>query len=117
MARKQSARPLPRWMSAAPDCRETRFVQIGDTLLHNERFKALSPGAFKLYVCCSMEAAGRINFQIPASKAEKYGIPRKSFQRYLQELIDAGFIQLNRSGKTTRTANDYSFYFDWYNPP
>ena len=25
-------------MSAAPDCRETRFVQIGDTLLHNERF-------------------------------------------------------------------------------
>lgn len=61
-------------MSAAPDCRETRFVQIGDTLLHNERFKALSPGAFKLYVCCSMEAAGRINFQIPASKAEKYGI-------------------------------------------
>lgn len=44
-------------------------------------------------------------------------IPRKSFQRYLQELIDAGFIQLNRSGKTTRTANDYSFCFDWYNPP
>lgn len=64
-----------------------------------------------------MEAAGRINFQIPASKLEKYGIPRKSFQRYLQELIDAGFIQLNRSGKTTRTANDYSFCFDWYNPP
>jgi len=72
---KSSAKPLPRWMSAKRDCREARFVQIGNSLLFHEKFRSLSAGAFKLYICCAMEAAGSINFQIPASKAEQYGIP------------------------------------------
>ena len=100
-------------MSAKRDCREARFVQIGNSLLFHEKFRSLSAGAFKLYICCAMEAAGSINFQIPASKAEQYGIPRKSLQRYMKELEEAGFIQKERSGKTTRTANDYSFSFRW----
>ena len=110
---KGGAKPLPRWMSAKRDCREARFVQIGNSLLFHEKFRSLSAGAFKLYICCAMEAAGSINFQIPASKAEQYGIPRQSFVRYMKELEEAGFIQKERSGKTTRTANDYSFSFRW----
>ena len=110
---KSSAKPLPRWMSAKRDCREARFVQIGNSLLFHEKFRSLSAGAFKLYICCAMEAAGSINFQIPASKAEQYGIPRQSFVRYMKELEEAGFIQKERSGKSTRTASDYSFSFRW----
>lgn len=110
---KSSAKPLPRWMSAKRDCREARFVQIGNSLLFHEKFRGLSAGAFKLYICCAMEAAGSINFQIPASKAEQYGIPRQSFVRYMKELEEAGFVQKERSGKTTRTASDYSFSFRW----
>ena len=110
---KSSAKPLPRWMSAKRDCREARFVQIGNSLLSHEKFRSLSAGAFKLYICCAMEAAGSINFQIPASKAEQYGIPPRSLARYIKELEGAGFIQKERSGKTTRTANDYSFSFRW----
>ena len=74
---------------------------------------SLSAGAFKLYICCAMEAAGSINFQIPASKAEQYGIPPRSLARYIKELEGAGFIQTDRSGKSTPTANDYSFCFRW----
>ena len=110
---KSSAKPLPRWMSAKRDCREARFVQIGNSLLFHEKFRSLSAGAFQLYICCAMEAAGSINFQIPASKAEQYGIPPRSLARYIKELEGAGFIQTDRSGKPTRTANDYSFCFRW----
>ena len=110
---KSSAKPLPRWMSAKRDCREARFVQIGNSLLFHEKFRSLSAGAFKLYICCAMEAAGSINFQIPASKAEQYGIPPRSLARYIKELEGAWFIQTDRSGKSTRTANDYSFCFRW----
>lgn len=110
---KSSAKPLPRWMSAKRDCREARFVQIGNSLLFHEKFRSLSAGAFKLYICCAMEAAGSINFQIPASKAEQYGIPPRSLARYIKELEGAGFIQTDHSGKSTRTANDYSFCFRW----
>ncbi len=98
---KSSAKPLPRWMSAKRDCREARFVQIGNSLLFHEKFR------------CAMEAAGSINFQIPASKAEQYGIPPRSLARYIKELEEAGFIQKERSGKSTRTASDYSFSFRW----
>ena len=97
---KSSAKPLPRWMSAKRDCREARFVQIGNSLLFHEKFRSLSAGAFKLYICCAMEAAGSI-------------IPLQSFVRYMKELEEAGFIQKERSGKSTRTASDYSFSFRW----
>lgn len=117
MSKCQSARPLPGWLSAARDGREKRFVQVGDTLLFNDCFKALSPGAFKLYICCSMQAAGRIDFQMAASKAEQYGIPRTSFNRYMNELQKAKFVELVKSGRTTRTPNDYRFIFDWKKPP
>ena len=110
---KRGAKPLPRWMSAKSDCRESRFIQVGNSLLFNEKFRNLSAGAFKLYICCAMESAGSINFQIPASKAEQYGIPSRSLARYIKELERAGFIQTARSGKSTRTANDYSFCFRW----
>lgn len=110
---KGGAKPLPRWMSAKRDCREARFVQIGNSMLFHEKFRSLSAGAFKLYICCAMEAAGSINFQIPASKAEQYGIPPRSLARYIKELEEAGFIQKERSGKSTRTASDYSFSFRW----
>ena len=76
-----------------------------------KKFRSLSAGAFKLYICCAMEAAGSINFQIPASKAEQYGIPRQSFVRYMKELEEAGFIQKERSGKIHPDSKRLFFLF------
>ena len=113
MGRKKRVNPLKRWLSASPDCRENRFIQVGDTLLHDERFKKLGASACKLYFCCAMESAGEREFQMPLSKAAKYGFSESTFRRALDELESGGFIQTIRSGKNTRTASDYQFSFKW----
>ena len=106
---------MRRWLSASSDAKERRFIQVGDTLFHSQKFKVLSSGAKILYLYCAMESAGQQNFQMPVSCAEKYGIPSSSLRRYLKELEENHFIQVTRSGKNTRTANDYQFCFDWLN--
>ena len=106
---------MPFWLSTAAGGHEARFIQVGDTLLNNARFKNLSPAAKALYFCCAMEAKGNRNFQMTESRAVKYGITPSSLRRHLKELKDSGFIQITRSGKNTRTANDYQFCMDWRN--
>ena len=101
---KSSAKPLPRWMSAKRDCREARFVQIGNSLLFHEKFRSLSAGAFKLYICCAMEAAGSINFQIPASKAEQYGMYYTLLWSII-EAIDKSQAELLDTAKTLDELN------------
>lgn len=114
MARKKkTARPLPPWASALPDCRDPCFIQVGTSVFCDDKFKALGASAFKLYFCCMSESAGKINFQMPLSKAEKYGFSASTFRRALAELEKSGFIQTTRSGKSTRTASDYQFSFKW----
>ena len=66
-----------------------------------------------LYILAANESAGKREFQLPATKIEALGIPVRTARNYLKELEAAGFIELVRSGKTTRTANDYQFCFRW----
>ena len=35
----------------------------------------------------------------------------------MNELQKAKFVELVKSGRTTRTPNDYRFIFDWKKPP
>lgn len=108
MAKSQSSKPLKRWLTASSDCREKRFVQIGNTLLFDKKFTSLSVGARYLYILAANEAAGSRDFQFPALKMKALGI---------KELIDAGFVELVRSGRNTRTPNDYRFSFYWLGTP
>lgn len=78
------------WLSAKADCKEGRFIQIGNSLLLSEQMGKLKPGARYLYLCMTMEAGGKREFTFPASSAEKYHIPPSSFDRFKAELIDAG---------------------------
>ncbi len=101
------------WLSAKADCKEGRFIQIGNSLLLSEQMCKLKPGARYLYLCMTMEAGGKREFTFPASSAEKYHIPPSSFDRFKAELIDAGFIRIKESGRLTREKNVYEFVFDW----
>ena len=115
MARRKAAKncALSPWLSAKGDCREGRFIQVGNSLLLSTRFQVLSAGAKHLYLCMAMEAGGRRSFKLPHSAAaKKYGVPSRSFDRYVAELVSAGFIKKD-SGKTTRTPNEYLFLLDW----
>lgn len=101
------------WLSAKPDGREGRFIQIGNSLLLSEQFGKLKAGARDLYFRMAMESGGEREFTFPASSAEKHHIPPSSFDRFKAELIDAGFIRIKESGRLTREKNVYEFVFDW----
>ena len=105
------------WFSARSDGKENRFLQIGNTLLLSDKFKNLSYGAQILYFCMGMESGGKKQFPFPASSAKKYGIPRNSFARFKDELIQAGFIRTVFYGRITREKNLYEFRIDWQAQP
>lgn len=114
--RAAKCRPLPPWMSARADGRDGRFVQVGNSLLLSERFRALNANAQMLYLCASMESGGEREFSFPSSTMEKYHFTRSTACAALTELIAGGFVELVSSGKNTRTANVYKFSLRWKEP-
>ena len=104
---------IPFWLSARPNCKEGRFVQVGNSLLLSEAFHALSTGARCLYLDAAMESGGRPSFTFPQSAAKKYGLSPRSMRRHIQELINAGFIKVEASGRWTREDNRYAFSMRW----
>lgn len=115
--KKEKSKPLKRWLTAKDDQRETRFIQVGNSLIFNEHYKALSVGARYFYLLCAMEAGGNRFFQFPASKMKAMGIPTRTARNYVEELKAAGFIECTQNGKCTRQPNDYQFSFRWLEPP
>ena len=112
MPRHKSRPTIVPWLSAKPDNREKRFIQVGDSLLFSKAFRELHMGARYLYFCMAMESGGKRDFQFPAAAAQKYGFSSSSFWTYVQELTDKRFI-ICRSNKHLRQPNDYSFSDGW----
>ena len=109
VAERCSIRP---WLSARADCKEKRFIQVGDSLLFSDSFKSLSTGAQMLYLCMCMESGGQRNLVFPLSAAKKYGIAQRSFRRYLEELEKASFIE-KVSLANLKKPNEYTFSLTW----
>ena len=104
------------WLSANCDCRERRFIQVGNSLMLSKEYARLSIGARFLHLCMSMEAGGKRDFQFPQRAFKKYGIATSSARRYIKELEKQGFITCS-SGKCVRQPNNYSFSFMWKSSP
>lgn len=101
------------WLSAKSNCKEGRFIQIGNSLLLSKTFQKLSPGAQMMFLCMAMESGGRRDFKFPHSSILKYGFNKNYGAKYINELIENGFIELVSSGWTVRQANEYRFAFEW----
>jgi hypothetical protein len=102
------------WLSARSDCKDQRFIQLGNSLLLSYQWQHLKPGASNLYLCMCMEAGGQRQFQFPRSTAQnKYGIDDASFRRYTRELLEAKFIILVSSGACSKQPNIYAFSDGW----
>lgn len=112
MSQKKSRATLLAWLSASLDCKEGRFVQVGNSLLLSEQFQTLSAGARFTYLAMCMEGGGKREFVFPLSAAKKYGIASMSLRRQVDELVKGGFITV-RSGACVRAPNIYTFSFDW----
>ncbi len=109
------------WLSGRSDCKEGRFIQIGNSLLLSRRtedgdegnlFLNLSPGARLTYLCMAMEAGGKKEFKFPNAAIKKYGLPVRSARRWIEELEQNGFIICNHA-LYTREANVYVFTATW----
>lgn len=101
------------WLSAKYDCKEGRFIQIGNSLLLSKNFQALSIYARHMVLCMAMESGGRRQFIFPKSAGAKYGISYHTYRNCLAELKEALFIRCIEDNHTLRKPNVYEFISDW----
>lgn len=119
MARKKAAQnaDIKPWLSARRDCKEGRFIQVGNSLLLSKEFQALSPGANHMYACMALEAGGKNEFEFPRNAGAKFGIPETSFKRHKAELVEHRFIKCKQNNGNVQQANIYMFCSDWKPAP
>ena len=108
MAKYKKTALLP-WLSAKPDGKDRRFIQVGNSLLLSKRFQSLSAGARWLYLSMAMESGGRREFIFPLSSAKKYGISSTCLRRQIAELKASGLLQVDCM-RCIREPNVYRFY-------
>ena len=102
------------WLSARPDHKEGRFIQVGNSLLFSKAFQDLSAGARFLYLCMAMEAGKVSNVLFPRGAGKKYGISATSFDRQIRELQEKGFLTRIESPSLGRCdPGRYKFIQDW----
>lgn len=116
MGRKKKVDP-PFWVTGKKGGKSTSgqpipFIQIYADLMQAQTFNSLSAGARWCYLSMVTEAKGKRCFEFTRKTAEQYGIARRTFVRYVQELTESGFL-ICRSGRNTRTASAYEFSLDW----
>ena len=100
------------WLTAKQDCKDGRFIQIGNSLFFSKAFQHLSYGSQTLYLTMALESGGRKDFIFPLKAATKYGFNSSSFRRYIDELEKSGFI-IRTSLANLRKPNEYSFSSEW----
>lgn len=101
------------WLSAKADCREGRFLQIGNSFFLSKGTQNLSTGARCLFLTMALESGGKRSFVFPRATALKYGFSESSFLRYVKELVAARFIEVVSCGRFARLPNEYRFSFGW----
>lgn len=102
------------WLSARCDCKEGRFIQLGNSLLLSKEYQALSSGARHMYACMTMESGGKKTYEFSKNRTgAKYGIPGTSFDRHVKELKEKRFILCIEDNHTIRQPNLYEFCLDW----
>lgn len=109
--------PICPWLSAKADCREGRFIQIGNSLLLSKKYQGLSSGAQKLYFAMAMESGGKPTLKLSHGAArKKYGIPGTTYDRAVKELISKGFVvQIFDEHRSQFRTNEFRFAQEWKN--
>ena len=116
MAKHYSAknRPLKPWLSANKDCKEGRFIQVGNSLLLSKTFNKLNGNTLKTYFALCMESGGEPTAALSHSGAAKYGIDDATFDRSIKKLKEEGFISCDFENNPYRyKTNIYRFILDW----
>ena len=117
MARHKAAKnvALLPWLSGNQDCRDGRFIQVGNSLLLSDTFKKLKGNEYKTYFSLCMEAGGKPTVTLSRSRAEKmYGIDDATFVRSIEALKKKGLISCEFDDNPYKyKANVYRFTTSW----
>jgi hypothetical protein len=113
MSKMRYAAKIKPWLSARKDCKEGRFIQVGNSLLLSPKLHKLTVGARYAYLCMTIESGGKREFSFTKSVARKYDIGAASHSRHVKELLEAGFIECITPGGLLGLKNVYKFLFSW----
>ena len=115
-------------------CAETAdtFSTVYQSMLESPQFQSLSLSGKYTYLLCRAQLTSRRGrsclynhakeagvaypsncFVFPAKHAELYGVQRSNLKRYLDELIDMGFIRRYEGNKQQWRVNVYQFSDKW----
>ena len=80
MGRKKTAKncEIPFYLSSRMDCKDGRFIQVGNSLFFSKQFNALTAGAQILFLKMAMEAGGKTEYTFPRASFKKYGLSESS---------------------------------------
>ena len=108
------------------------FGTIYDGMCQSKQYQSLSIGARQFYTLCRVQSRSSHGkaclsrhgqeenttytdycFCFPAKHLKLYGVDRSNANRYLNELINAGFIDLLEQNKHRKKINVYCFSSRW----
>lgn len=116
MTRKNNNGLLLPWMSARLDCREKRFLQIGNSMFFSPSFQQLNAGSKMLYLCMAIESGGKRVVAFSRGTAQKYGIDKNTFARRIAELIEGRFVEVVKESSYAQfSPTVYRFSLVWKN--
>lgn len=114
--RRRAHNVPPQWeLPIEPPANKTnghKFGRVYVELLETPNFQRLNKTARLIYITMLTVATSK-EFHLTEGEAEKLGYSKAGFKRAVQELIEAGFIRIKRSGRLTREANIYEFTFSY----
>lgn len=116
MPRHKAAKisPLRPWLSGNKDCRDGRFIQVGNSLLLDDAYNKLDGNVHKTYYALCMESGGKPTVKLSRAGARKYGLSPATFARSIKTLKKEGFISCDFEDNPHRyETNVYRFKIGW----
>jgi len=80
-------------------------------MLH-PKMRKLGANALKLYLYMKLESGGKTVFEFPITVYTRY-MTKRTFLRAKDELVEAGFIELDEDNSHNKLANKYRFSTRW----
>ena len=87
------------------------FFRVYKSLFESDAFLHLPPSAQLLYIAMGIESRGQTVFKFPYTAYTKI-MPKETFRRSKQRLIDAGFIEIAEEWRNG-TATKYKLCSRW----
>ena len=92
--------------------REERFTMIAGTMLEDAGFQKLRGNAVKLYIYAHFRAGNGRDFSFPQAEFIKL-MTAPTFYSAMDELVQAGFVEVLERNKNIRKANKYRLSDNW----